>query len=79
MYGITIANPHLRIIAMHPPANPIMEPIERSNSPEMINKPAPRATIPNCAMTLKLLRIPNALKPSPEKGFSENCPSGIEK
>ena len=45
----------------------------------MINIPAASATIPNCAITLKLFLIPKALNPSPEKGLRENCPSGIEK
>ena len=76
---MTIANPHFKIIAIHPPAKPIIEPIDKSNSPAIISKPAPKATIPNCEITLKLFLIPRALKPSPENGFKENCPSGIEK
>ena len=66
-------------MAIQPPAKPIIDPTERSNSPAIINKPAPSATIPNCAITLKLFLIPSALNPSPEKGLKENCPSGIEK
>ena len=76
---MTIAKPHLKIIAITPAANPIIEPIERSNSPEIIKRPAPIAIMPNCATTLKLFLTPKALKPSPEKGLSENSPAGIEK
>ena len=79
MKGITTANPHFNIIAIEPPAKPIIEPTERSNSPAIINIPAASATIPNWAITLKLFLIPKALNPSPEKGFRENSPYGIEK
>ena len=37
--------PHLSVIAIHIPAKPIMEPIDKSNSPAIINKPAPNAII----------------------------------
>ena len=39
--------PHLNIIAIQAPAKPIIEPIDKSNSPAIINKPAPIAIIPN--------------------------------
>ena len=47
MYGMITEKPHLKIIAMQAPAKPIIDPIERSNSPAIINKPAPIAIIPN--------------------------------
>ena len=71
--------PHLKIIAMQAPAKPIIDPIERSNSPAIINKPAPIAIIPNWEITLKKFLIPKALKPSPVKGFHDISPAGIEK
>ena len=64
---------------MQPPAKPIIEPTDKSNSPAIINIPAPSATIPNWDITLKLFLMPRALKPSPENGLRENWPSGIEK
>ena len=44
---MTTAKPHRSIIAITPPAKPIIEPIDKSNSPEIISKPAPIATIPS--------------------------------
>ena len=58
-----MAKPHRNTMAMQAPANPIIEPIERSNSPAIISKPAPSAMMPSCAMTRRLLRMPRALKP----------------
>ena len=72
-------NPHFSMTPIHIPANPIIEPIERSNSPAMMSSPAPIAMMPSCAISRVLLRIPSALKPSPAKGFQESTPAGIEK
>ena len=74
-----IEKPQRKTIAIQAPAKPIIEPIDRSNSPATINKPAPSAIIASCDITLKLFRMPSALKPSPAKGFKENSPAGIEK
>ena len=71
--------PHLKIMAIQAPAKPIIEPIDKSNSPEIINKPAPIAMIPNWEITLKKFLIPKALKPSPVKGFQDISPAGMEK
>ncbi len=39
--------PHFSIIAMDMPAKPIIEPMDKSNSPPIINMAAPVAMIPN--------------------------------
>ena len=78
-YGIINEKPHLKIIAIQAPAKPIMEPIDKSNSPAIINIPAPIAIIPSCEITRRKFLIPNALKPSPVKGFHDISPAGIEK
>ena len=78
-YGTIMVKPHLKIIAIQAPAKPIIDPIERSNSPATINRPAPNAMMLSCEITFKLFLIPKALKPSPAKGFQENSPAGIEK
>ena len=54
--------PHLSMSAMDIPANPIIDPIDRSNSPAIINSDAPIAMIPYCAMILMLFLRPSALK-----------------
>ena len=74
-----MVKPHLNIIAIHALANPTIDPIERSNSPAIISKPAPSAIIPSCYITRRLFLIPRALNPSPANGFNENSPVGIEK
>ena len=66
-------------MAIQAPAKPIIEPMDKSNSPAIISKPAPIAIIPNCEITLKKFLIPNALKPSPVKGFHDISPAGMEK
>ena len=76
---MTIWKPHLSVIAIHIPAKPIMEPIDKSNSPAIINKPAPNAIIPSWAIILRLFLIPKALRPSPSNKFQVFAFSGIEK
>ena len=53
--------PHLSMIAIDMPANPIIEPMERSNSPAIISMHAPVAMIPSCAMIARLFLIPSGL------------------
>ena len=57
--------PHLSIIAIDMPAKPIIEPIERSNSPAIISRLAPVAMIPNCAITDRLFFSPRGLNAFP--------------
>ena len=58
-------NPHFSMSAMHMPAKPIIEPIDRSNSPAIINMAAPMAMMPYCEMILMLFLRPRALKALP--------------
>src|SRR5215472_3450574 len=48
-------------IASIMPAKPIIEPIERSNSPPIMSKPAPTAMMPRKAATVAQLTMPSAL------------------
>ena len=49
------------MIAMDMPANPIIEPMERSNSPAIMSMHAPVAMIPSWAMMERLFLIPRGL------------------
>src|SRR4029434_7777106 len=44
------------------PANPIIDPIDKSNSPPIINSAAPTEIMPRNAATVAQLTIPSALK-----------------
>ena len=46
-------------MAIITPAKPIIEPIDKSNSPAIISKQAPMAMMPSCAETLAQFRIPS--------------------
>ena len=52
---------------MDMPAKPIIEPIERSNSPAIMSRAAPVAMMPNCAMIERLFLIPSALNALPSE------------
>ena len=72
-------NPQRSVIAIQAPAKPIIEPIDKSNSPAIIKSPAPRAIIPSWEITRRLFLMPRALNPSPAKGFQVVSAAGIEK
>ena len=57
--------PHFNIMAMDIPAKAIIGPMDKSNSPAIINKAAPIAIIPNCAIIAMLFFKPKALKAFP--------------
>jgi hypothetical protein len=57
--------PHFNIMAMDIPAKAIIGPMDKSNSPEIINKAAPTAIIPNWAIMAILFFKPKALKAFP--------------
>ena len=57
--------PHLSIMAIDIPAKAIIGPMDKSNSPAIINKAAPTAIIPNWAIIAMLFFKPNALKAFP--------------
>ena len=49
------------MIAIDMPAKPIIEPMERSNSPAIISMQAPVAMIPSWATMARLFLIPRGL------------------
>ena len=53
--------PHFSMTAIDMPANPIIDPMERSNSPAIISMHAPVAMIPSWAMMARLFLIPSGL------------------
>jgi len=54
-------SPHFIIMAMDMPAKPIIEPIERSNSPAIISRQAPIEMMPSWDMIPRLFLIPKGL------------------
>ena len=63
--------PHFSIIAIDMPAKPIIEPIDRSNSPAIISTAAPVAMIPYWAIIAMLFFRPKGLNALPSEAIAK--------